>query len=461
MRGSRAAAVTILIAGSLVVTPPATSQGPTCAGRDATILAVPGVRTIGTPGDDVIVGTRGADVIRGRGGDDVICGRGGADEIRGNTGQDVLIGGRGDDRLRGGRADDWLRGRRGDDVLRGGAGSDSCGGGPGADRVIGCEAPTTTPPPVPTPLPTPTVTPTPTPPSAGVTFTAVGDYGVDPGASPTLAGIGAAAPDFNLALGDMSYGEPGEEASWCSYVQDLIGDTPFQLVAGNHEDDEGFDGHINDFAACLPDRMGSTGIYGAEYWFDVDDMVRVIMIAADSTVNGVTYDYQDGNARYAWLETAIDSARSAGLPWVVVGMHKVCFSAGAHDCEIGQDLVDLLMEKRVDLVLSGHEHSYQRSKQLTCAVASSFVPACVADSGADGQYGKDDGTVWVVAGNSGGRPMSLIFESDPEHDYFAAWHGADSPDPGGGFLQVTLTAVRMDATWVGTSTSYTDSFTIE
>ncbi len=45
-------------------------------------------------------------------------------------------------------------------------------------------------------------------------------------------------------------------------------------------------------------------------------------------------------------------------------MHKPCLSLGEYACDIGADLTNLLLSKKVDLVLSGHEHIYQRSKQL-------------------------------------------------------------------------------------------------
>lgn len=64
-----------------------------CDGRVPTIVAVAGVATTGTPGDDVILGTDGADVIDGGGGNDTICGLVGRDTLIGGTGNDRLFGG--------------------------------------------------------------------------------------------------------------------------------------------------------------------------------------------------------------------------------------------------------------------------------------------------------------------------------------------------------------------------------
>jgi Ca2+-binding RTX toxin-like protein len=121
---------------------------PKCAGRAATIVAVEGAATTGTPGNDVIVGTAGDDVIFGRGGDDVICGLGGDDLIIAGPGSDLVLGGPGNDRLRGGAGNDVQRGGPGRDRIDGGPGRDRsvggtgidrCVGGPGADRSIGCD----------------------------------------------------------------------------------------------------------------------------------------------------------------------------------------------------------------------------------------------------------------------------------------------------------------------------------
>lgn len=95
----------------------APTSTPTCKGRHATIVALPGIETVGTSGDDVIVGTPGDDVIRGRGGNDLICGYGGSDYIAGGSGADRLFGG-------GGR--DHVIGNKGRDRIYGGKGNDTC-----------------------------------------------------------------------------------------------------------------------------------------------------------------------------------------------------------------------------------------------------------------------------------------------------------------------------------------------
>ncbi len=244
-------------------------------------------------------------------------------------------------------------------------------------------------------------------------------------------------------------------------------DFPFQVLAGNHEEDSRVDGFIRNFAACLPDRMGSVGDYSTEYYFDVAGLVRFILIAADSKVDGENYDYVPGNAHYQWLASAIDDARAAGIPWVVVGMHKVCISMGVKDCSVGDALMNLLIDdKRVDLILMAHDHDYQRSKQLTCSEEDSYSAACVVDDGADGEYSKGAGTVIVINGAFGGGAFASVDPGDSEADYFAAWMGGNGAcrpsctSVDRGIVRYTLTAASLTAEFFPNSGDYRDSFTI-
>ena len=60
--------------------------------------------------------------------------------------------------------------------------------------------------------------------------------------------------------------------------------------------------------------------------------------------------------------------------------------------------MSLLFEKKVDVVLQGHEHGYERSKVLTCAVPGVYNQSCVAESNPT-QRGK--GTTILVLGTGG------------------------------------------------------------
>ena len=228
-------------------------------------------------------------------------------------------------------------------------------------------------------------------PQAGtVHFTAAGDFAATTDTTAVLNKINSVGSDLTLALGDMSYATVGEEQTWCDFVNARVGaGYPFELVSGNHESD-GINGNINDFSACLPNQLpGAVGTYGRQYYVDVPAGEPAGAIRDDFSglgFPGRRLHLPVGSPRYQWASRTIDGARVAGIPWVVVGMHKPCLTVAKYACDIGADLRNLLLAKRVDLVLSGHEHPYQRSNQLalggacTSLMPAVFNPSCVVDS---------------------------------------------------------------------------------
>ncbi|MCU1569749.1 MAG: hypothetical protein JWR33_490 [Naasia sp.] len=300
-----------------------------------------------------------------------------------------------------------------------------------------------------------------------VHFTASGDFTANANARAVFADIGAIGPDLHLALGDLSYGSAGQEQAWCDAVTAGVGaGFPFELISGNHESN-GLNGNINDFASCLPNQLpGVIGTYGRQYYVDVpavNPLVRFVMISPALAFPDSTWSYAAGTPRYAWTSAAIDGARSANIPWVVVGMHKPCLSLGEYSCDPGVDIMNLLLSKKVDLVLNGHEHLYQRTDQLTLRsgcpsmTPGTFTAACVVDTDASMVQGV--GTVIDTVG-TGGQAMRPIDSTDPEAPYFAATAGSTT-NPTWGSLDVTVTADALNASFNrATGGTFTDSFTI-
>jgi hypothetical protein len=287
--------------------------------------------------------------------------------------------------------------------------------------------------------------------------TAAGDYGSTSATSGVLRAVAAAQPDLHLALGDLSYGSDGGEAAWCRFVTDRVGPRlPFELLSGNHESN-GLNGRIDAFTGCLPNRLdGLVGRYGREWYVDepaVQPLVRFVMVSPALTFADGTWSYARGTTHYAWTASAIRGARAAGIPWVVVGMHEPCLSLGRYGCTVGADLVDLFLAEHVDVVLTGHEHLYQRSKQLRLGpgcpgiTPGRYVPACVSSAGSSLVAGA--GTVFVTVG-TGGIPLRDVSTSDAEAGYFAASSGANRA-PTHGFADLAATPSTLRVGFIGTS----------
>ncbi len=278
-------------------------------------------------------------------------------------------------------------------------------------------------------------------------FSVLGDIGSTDASDAVLRSIAGRDDDFTLAVGDLSYGDDGEEKAWCRFVTERVGAThPFELVSGNHESD-GANGDIDRFVRCLPNRLpGLVGTYGRQWYVDqpaTNPLVRVVMISPALDFGHGSWSYDDGTTHQAWLKEAVTGARAAGIPWVVVGMHKPCLSVGNYECDPGRDVVDLLLDTGVDLVVTGHEHLYQRTKPLALGAGcrsvrpGRFTPECVATTG---------GTTFVTVG-TGGTGLRDVHGSDSERRYFAALSGKDR-DPSYGSLDVQVSADRLTATFV-------------
>ncbi len=296
-----------------------------------------------------------------------------------------------------------------------------------------------------------------------LTFLAAGDWGYNSDTKSNWASLHNSGADFVLALGDLSY-TSNAERTWCNDFKAQFNNVEF--IVGNHDTDQSGPGDLAAYQQYCPYTLsspihygvenpsGSSTSYGAEYYFDypaTSPIARFILIAPGISGH-VNFDYSAGTPHYNWVSDAIDGARAAGIPWVVVGMHKNCLTTGTGHtgCETGTDIQDLLLSKRVDLVLNGHEHNYERSKQLTCADNNNYIESCVAHAGSS--YVKGDGGVIVTQGVGGDSLYSI---TSPLSDYFMA--GEDSEF---GYMKYGLSATSLTAGFVSVTGSFTDSFTI-
>lgn len=314
--------------------------------------------------------------------------------------------------------------------------------------------------------------------AASFVFSAAGDYGAWSGFQESLHQLQGSGSDFALALGDLSYGgiaEPGlgTEQGWCQEFHAAFPNV--QIVAGNHDTGDTLpgEGDINRFVQYCPFTLNSVviGVYGKQYYFDypqVNPIARFILLSPDLVFRvdgGEHYRYDVGTERYNWTRDAIDAARASKIPWVIAAMHKNCIGAGEHACETGPDILNLLLDRKVDLIINAHTHNYERSKQLalngdTCTALALhiFNGNCIVDDGSDRLYKSGAGSVLVIAG-TGGRDIDPFNVGDPYAGYFATWKGNETPGAGKGVVTFTVDAnhISMVTHFNGT---YSDGFSI-
>ncbi len=182
--------------------------------------------------------------------------------------------------------------------------------------------------------------------------------------------------EFMVNLGDFTNDSTNEE--WDFYdeaMKDINLNTTLVPVAGNHD---------------------GLGVWN---WFD--NMFNLDTSESVQTKNGVNYSFDYGNAHFAVLNTndllSITFAQLQWLKndmngtdkdWKIVCMHKTPYTLGKDGkwpdaLYLQRSLSAVLDSCDVDLVMSGHDHQYLRTKPLK------------------GNRVDEDGTVYVLAGTAG------------------------------------------------------------
>jgi 3',5'-cyclic AMP phosphodiesterase CpdA len=180
--------------------------------------------------------------------------------------------------------------------------------------------------------------------------------------------------DFVVLTGDLAYddGTRGQlEDNVFGVYREMMSAVPFFAASGNH------DYHTDDAepfreAFALFENGGAQGL---ERWYSFDwGPVHVAVLDTEKV----------GEVQQAWL--AEDLAAS-GSQFTVVVMHRPPFSSGSHGSSEGaREAFVPMFQNRVDLVLAGHDHHYERTHSL-------------------------DGITYVVTGG-GGRGTRGVGDSD-------------------------------------------------
>ncbi|HTQ46484.1 MAG TPA: metallophosphoesterase [Polyangiaceae bacterium] len=192
-------------------------------------------------------------------------------------------------------------------------------------------------------------------PNAGTHFIVYGDDRSD---QETHAGVvrlmGQIPSDFLVNTGDI-VADGASSSDWQSFFDveaPLLHEHPLFLCIGNHElyDDEAGANFARYFGFAGPG--GAPRPYGTERMGDV----RFFFL------NGM-HDWSSGEER-DWLEHELTRADGEpGLVWRIVVVHHGPWSSGPHGPNrrlIEAHIPDLLSAHKVDLVLSGHDHIYER-----------------------------------------------------------------------------------------------------
>ena len=271
--------------------------------------------------------------------------------------------------------------------------------------------------------------------SGPFTFLVFGDSGQGTPAQRQIAQLMMQErPAFVLHTGDIAY-ESGTfdqyQRNYFDYYRDLMKRAPFFTTPGNHD-------YATNFAAPYlavhspPADDVPPADRGRYYSFDWGNAHFVSLDSNMPLANAVNGTGQ----MLQWLESDLQKTQQA---WKVVFFHHSAYPTANHEDDdisalVRNRLIPILDKYSIDLVLNGHEHSYQHTQAFRGGV------------GVEDRFG----AVYVITGGGGAalhpvfpRPF-LVFAKSAHH-----YMRVDVQD-----AQMTLRAIDSDGQEI-------DNFTLE
>jgi len=233
---------------------------------------------------------------------------------------------------------------------------------------------------------------------------------------------GGQPADVWLMLGDNAY-DAGLDTEYQTKVfnvyQSMLRNTTLWPTRGNH--DVLHSGANNDYydIFTMPTSGQAGGLAsGTEAYYSFDyGNIHFICLDSEGT------DRSPSGAMATWLKNDL---AATGRDWVIAYWHHPPYTKGSHDSDNSADsggrmgdmranILPIMDSLGVDVVLSGHSHSYERSILLNghYGVSSTLTNAMKIDAGdgresGNGAYqkvtlgtGPREGCVYAVAGSSG------------------------------------------------------------
>jgi acid phosphatase type 7 len=277
------------------------------------------------------------------------------------------------------------------------------------------------------------------PPTApSLRFTAMGDFGT--GGSKQEQVVARLSQPGNagellLALGDNAYSSGTEQEfqdRMFTPMAALLRRVPLFPSLGNHEyvTNQG-QPYLDNFYLPANNPAGSERYYSFDW-----GPVHFVALDSNCVIGLASSDRCTRAAQKSWVAQDLAATRQ---PWKVVFFHHPPWSSGEHGSQLTmrREFAPLFEQYGVDLVLTGHDHNYERSKPMR--------GDGVAASGTRG-------LTYVVVG-SGGASLRAFPGSQPS--WTAYRNNTDV-----GYLEVSVSGGTLSARFFNAAGLVKDSFTL-
>lgn len=207
--------------------------------------------------------------------------------------------------------------------------------------------------------------------------------------------------EFVINLGDFVNDCTNEEWNWYGEAfENANTNLTLVPVAGNHE------GNItnklnvawfNNMFNLLPGEGDLNGVNGTYYSFDYGDVHFTVLNSNDM--------YPMTDAQRNWIYNDITNSDAF---WKVLLLHRAPYSAGKNinkpdTLAMRDTIIEIVDDTGVDMVLSGHDHMYFRTKQVAGdEVCEDTVYVTEKFNGVDTTFAVDpDGAVYILPSTAG------------------------------------------------------------
>lgn len=245
------------------------------------------------------------------------------------------------------------------------------------------------------------------------TFTAYGDQGNGPNAAKNIDTLARIRPAFHLHAGDICYadssgggtvGDAYNPKTWDGFFQlneKVAASTPWMVATGNHDLEayysaNGYAGHVArfDFPHTGFDPRRAPSVYTFTHG-------NVAVLSVDSNEHSyeiIGNQEYTGGRQVAWLEQQLKAYRDdPAIDFIVCYHHYCAYSTTqnhASDGKVREAFAGLYDRYRVDLVIQGHNHVYERTDAVRANAVTRELPI-------GGTHNPDEGVVYVTAGSGG------------------------------------------------------------
>lgn len=261
---------------------------------------------------------------------------------------------------------------------------------------------------------------------------AAGDWGCNSNASVTVNQIVSKSPELVLGLGDYSYRQTAD--CWLKQVDPIK--SKMKITIGNHDDES---------SALLNQYMNSFGLAKQYYSFNYQNIHFLVL--------STELSYVKGSQQYIFAENDLaEASANPEIKWIVVYYHKLAYTSAASHSAIPdlRDSMHPLFEKyKVDIVLQGHYHGYERTFPIKYNAAIPSSPIVTVREASN--YRDPEGQIFLTVGTAG---ASLHTLGEKESYSVMQYRGF-------GFLNFNFTnaGATLEATFYANDGSIKDQFT--